>query len=141
MDRIAAAIRVTVIIVFAAGSTGPAQSSPLVSAADASVQPAGLMARCPCTTDTTDSLFASFVEGERQLLTCTDDTPTSNFVRLVATNFDLVVLFEFPPQLYCGSQRTGNYTHALPVTTAQFRACERLFVQAAGDQGLRCSPE
>ena len=71
----------------------------------------------------------------------TRESRDSNFVRLVATNIDLVVLFEFPRQLYCGSQPNGDYTSALPVTPAEFRACKRLLLQAAAAQELSRLPE
>ena len=106
--------------------------------ADPTTRVAGLTALCPCTTD---PFFEAFVDGERALLACTDDTPIANFVRLVATNIDLVVLFEFPPQKFCGWQPVGENTSYLPITTAQFQACRRLVVRAAGNQRLRCLPE
>jgi len=81
------------------------------------------------------------VDGQRDLLACTDDTPITTFVRLVATNIDLVVLFEFPPQRFCGWQPDGYGTSYLPITTAQFQACRRLFIRAAANQGLTCPPE
>src|SRR5262249_7525207 len=66
----------------------------------------GLMAKCPCVRN---PLFLFFVEGNPHPLTSTDNPPTgTNFARLAATNLDLVVLFEFPPQLYCGSHRPGD---------------------------------
>jgi hypothetical protein len=93
---------------------------------------------CPCAAS---AFFASFLNGQRQLLACTNNTPVENFVRLVDSNVDLVVLFEFPPQMYCGWQPDGDYTSFLPVTARQFDACKRLIVRAAAEQGLRCVPE
>jgi len=130
MDRVAAAIGFAAMVLFATDSSSLAEAG--------RVRSAGLRALCPCTAE---PFFESFVDGERELLTCTDDTPVTTFVRLVGTNLDLVVLFEFPPQKFCGWQRNGDYTWPQPVTTAQFRACQRLIVQAAGDQGLPCLPE
>src|SRR5262245_52115661 len=51
-------------------------------------------ANCPCRVD---PFFTSFINGQQQLIACTDNTPLNNFVRLVAANIDLVVLFESPP--------------------------------------------
>ena len=93
---------------------------------------------CPCAAH---SFFASFLNGQRQLLSCTNNTPADAFVRLVDTNIDLVALFEFPPQKYCGWQPNGDSTSFLPVTTGQFAACKHLFIKAAANQGMPCVPE
>ena len=117
---------------------GPRSATCGQAYADPTIRRAGLTALCPCTAD---PFFAAFVDGQRDLLACTDDTPITTFVRLVATNIDLVVLFEFPPQRFCGWQPDGYGTSYLPITTAQFQACRRLFIRAAANQGLTCPPE
>ena len=93
---------------------------------------------CPCMAS---SFFASFLDGQRQLLTCTNDTPAATFVRLVEVNIDLVVLFGSPRQLYCGWQPVGNYTSFLPISAAQFDVCRRLMMRAAANQRIPCPPE
>ena len=93
---------------------------------------------CPCMAS---SFFASFLHGQRQLLTCTNDAPFATFVRLVEVDIDLVVLFGSPRQLYCGWQPVGNYTSFMPITAAQFDVCRRLMMEAAADQRIPCPPE
>jgi hypothetical protein len=93
---------------------------------------------CPCAAT---PFFASFLEGQRDLVACTNNTPFASFVRLVSANIDLVVLFDFPPQLFCGWQPEGTSTSYIPITAAQFDICKRLIVKAAADQGLACLPE
>jgi PAS domain-containing protein len=100
--------------------------------------PASRSKDCPCMAD---SFYASFCDGQCQLLTCTDNTPLDHFVRLVAADLDLVVLFEFPPQLFCGWQANGSDSSWMPVTAAQFDSCKRLIVDAAASGGIPCLPE
>jgi DNA-binding transcriptional LysR family regulator len=95
-------------------------------------------AGCPCTLS---PFFSSFLDGQRQLVACTDNSPSQNFVRLVAESIDLVVLYEFPPQLYCGQQASGSNTSAIPISAEQFDSCKRLIVAAAARQGMACVPE
>ena len=93
---------------------------------------------CPCVAM---SGFASFVDDERELVLCTNETPKENFVRLVAKNLELVVLFEFPPNLYCGWQPSNGSTVSMPIGMKDFDRCERLMVRAAARQHLRCLSE
>jgi len=94
--------------------------------------------QCPCVAI---SGFSSFVDDERELVLCTNDTPKENFVRLVATNLELVVLFEFPPNLYCGWQPPNGDTVFMPIGMQDFDRCERLMMRAAARQHLGCSSE
>src|SRR2546428_9549855 len=123
-------------------SAGRADAGPLeprpAAYDDATVEPPGLAALCPCRVD---PFFDEFLSGERELQTCTDDAPTASFVRLVAMNIDLVVLFSFGPREYCGWQPAAGYTSYLPITTAEWQACRRLFHEAARNEGVPCVPE
>jgi hypothetical protein len=91
---------------------------------------------CPCAAE-----YASFFDTHPQLLACTNNVPFNNFVRLVAANIDLVVLFEFPPQLHCGWQPAGSFTSWKAVTARQFDSCKRLIVKAAAAHGMPCLRE
>jgi hypothetical protein len=93
---------------------------------------------CPCVAE---PFFEEFVSAQRPLLKCTDNSSFENFVRLVATNIDLVVLFEFPGQLYCGWQPDGFNTSYMPVTPEEFDLCRKLMVRAANWEGIPCVPE
>ena len=93
---------------------------------------------CPCMAD---PFFEEFATAQRPILTCTDNTAVENFVRLVAPNLDLVVLFELSGQLYCGEQPDGFGTSYLAVSGAEFDYCQRLMMRAANSQGIPCLPD
>jgi hypothetical protein len=99
---------------------------------------------CPCIDPSVpgSALFASLVGGNSNLIACTNDTPPANFVRLVDDHINLVVLFEFPGQLYCGSQVDGDPTiPPLPITPDEFASCKRLMLKVAAHQKLACPSE
>src|SRR5438046_396460 len=68
-----------VVVTFLGGPVWAASTRGLVS-----------NAVCPCKAD---PFFSSFLNGQQQLLACTNNTPVNNFVRLVAASIDLIVLF------------------------------------------------
>ena len=99
--------------------------------------PSKKSAHCPCMES---PFFASFMEGQREILVCTN-APRHRFVRLVSSELDLVVLFELALQLYCGWQPTAEFTSFMPITPVEFDVCKRLMVKSAANQGMRCLPE
>jgi hypothetical protein len=122
-------------VVFSAAAPAVARGQPAYPATIASSYRNA--STCPCMAN---AFFESLLNGEHELAACTNNS-ARNFVRLVASNFDLIVLFEFSPQLFCGWQPALDYTSFMPVTAKEFKACKHLIIMEATRQGIPCLPE